>query len=180
LKKEAKNFYSLRLFMRTISRLEKTLFRLQAQHACLAMLFAAIKDTPGVVAELGLGHGRTFDHLRRHLPTHPIYAFDRANDAYKDCQPEPAFLVLGDIFDTLPEFARRFPHGVILANSDIGSFERDRNTASAAAMSRALPPAIAPGGYVMSDLPLDLLGFTPLPLPAGAPPEAYYLYQRPA
>jgi hypothetical protein len=163
--------------MRTISRLEKTLFRLQAQHACLAMLFAAIKDKPGVVAELGLGHGRTFDHLRRHL-SHPIYAFDRANDAYKDCQPEPEYLVLGEIFETLPAFARRFPQGVILANSDIGSFDRERNIASAAAMSRILPPAIAPGGYVMSDLPLELPGFAALALPAGAPEGAYYLYQQ--
>lgn len=165
--------------MRTISRLEKTLFRLQAQHACLAMLFTAIAGKPGVVAELGLGHGRTFDHLRRHL-THKIYAFDRANDAYKDCQPDPEFLVLGEIFETLPRFAERFPHGVILANSDIGSFDRDRNTASAAAMSRILPPAMAPGGYVMSDLPLDLPGFTPLDLPAGAPADAYYLYRAPS
>lgn len=142
------------------------------------MLFAAIDGKPGVVAELGLGHGRTFDHLRRHLPDRAIYAFDRANDAYKDCQPEPEFLVLGEIFETLPDFARRFPQGVVLANSDIGSFDRERNARAAAAMSAALPPAIAPGGYVMSDLPLDMAGFAPLALPAGAPADSYYLYRR--
>lgn len=135
--------------MRTLSRLEKTLFRLQAQHACLHWLFQRIAGKPGVVAELGLGHGRTFDHLRRHLPDREIFVFDFANDAYADCQPDPDHLILGDIAETFPDAMKRFGGRVILANSDIGSFDRERNAASAAMASRLLPRAIAPGGFVM-------------------------------
>lgn len=166
--------------MRTISRLEKTLFRLQAQHACLAWLFREIAGKPGVVAELGLGHGRTFDHLRRHLPDREIYVFDRANDAYADCQPDPDFLFLGEIADTFPALAPRIGGRVILANSDIGSFNPERNRESAALASRILPPMMAVGGFIMSDLPLDLPDFRTLPLPPGAPEDRYYLYQRAA
>lgn len=165
--------------MRTLSRLEKTLFRLQAQHACMSWLFDQIRDRPGVVAELGLGHGRTFDHLRRHLPERDIFVFDFANDAYADCQPDPDLLILGDIAETFPATLPRFAGRVVLANSDIGSFDRERNIESAALSSRLLPQAMAPGGFIMSDLPLTLPGFTTLPLPPGAQEGRYYLYQRP-
>lgn len=165
--------------MRTISRLEKTLFRLQAQHACLSWLFQEIAGKAGVVVELGLGHGRTFDHLRRHLPDREIYVFDRANDAYQDCQPDPNFLFLGEIAETLPAITPRIAGRVIMANSDIGSFNPERNVASAALSSRLLPPTIAPGGFIMSDLPLTIPDFRALALPAGAPEDRYYLYQRP-
>ena len=164
--------------MRTLSRLEKTLFRLQAQHACLAWLFEQIATTPGPVVELGLGHGRTFDHLKRHLPDREIYVFDRANDAYDDCQPDPSYLFLGEIEQVFPTLIERIGGRVVLANSDIGSFDQARNRASAAMMSRILPPAMAPGGFVMSDLPLSLEGFAALPLPPGAPEGRYFLYRR--
>ncbi|MET0606639.1 MAG: class I SAM-dependent methyltransferase [Beijerinckiaceae bacterium] len=166
--------------MRTLSRLEKTLFRLQAQHACLSWLFGEISGLSGVVVELGLGHGRTFDHLNRHLPDRDIYAFDRANDAYDDCQPDPRFLVLGEIEQTLPQLHDRIGGRIVLANSDIGSFDQERNRANAAMMSRVLPPMIAPGGFIMSDLPLTIPDFESLPLPAGAPEGRYFLYRQPA
>lgn len=163
----------------SLSRLEKTLFRLQAQHACLAYAFDYIADRPGPVAELGLGHGRTFDHLRRHLPGREIWVFDRANDAYADCQPDPAYLVLGEIEQTLPPLYEKLGGKVVLANSDIGSFNKESNRLAAQMASRVIPPLMAPGGIVMSDLPLTLEGFEVLPLPEGAPKDRYFLYRKP-
>ncbi|MGL4728373.1 MAG: class I SAM-dependent methyltransferase, partial [Bosea sp. (in: a-proteobacteria)] len=145
--------------MRTLSRLEITLFRLQAQHACLGWLFSQIKDMPGIVLELGLGHGRTFDHLRRHLPERDIYVFDLENAAYEDCQPDPRFLMLGQIEQTLPQLYKDHAGKVVLANSDIGSFSAEHSRANAAMMERTLPPLIMPGGFVMSDCLLHMPGF---------------------
>lgn len=164
--------------MRTISRLEKTLFRLQAQHACLSWLFNAIAGKPGVVVEFGLGQGRTFDHLRRHLPDRDIYVFDRVNKAYDDCQPDPAFLFLGEIDERFSEAMQCIAGRVVLANSDIGSFDRNLNSRNAEMSSRLLGPVMAPGGFIMSDLPLNLPNFSTLPLPNGAPDDRYYLYQN--
>ncbi|WP_230361179.1 class I SAM-dependent methyltransferase [Ancylobacter sp. Lp-2] len=164
--------------MTSPSRLEKTLFRLQSQQACLAWAFREIVDRPGPVIELGLGLGRTFDHLHRHLPDREIYVFDRVNGAYADCQPDPAFLFLGEIEQTLPALHDRLEGRVVLANSDLGSFDRDSNRRVAEMSSRLLPPIMAPGGIVMSDLPLSLAGFDEVPLPPGALEGRYYLYRR--
>lgn len=164
--------------MTALSRLEKTLFRLASQHACLAWAFGEIAGRPGPVVELGLGLGRTYDHLRRHLPGHDIYVFDRINGAYPECQPEPGFLFLGEIEETLPALRARLAGQVVLANSDLGSFDKELNRHVATMSSRLLPPLMAPGGIVMSDLPLALDGFEEVPLPAGARDDSYYLYRR--
>ncbi|MBL8583812.1 MAG: hypothetical protein JNL61_16505 [Rhizobiaceae bacterium] len=161
------------------SRLERTFFRLEAQHACLTWAFSEIAARPGPVLELGLGHGRTFDHMRRNLPGREIWVFDRANDAYEDCWPDPDHLILGEIAETFPAFASRVAGKVVLANSDIGYFASGPSRQNAQLAARLLPPVMAPGGIIMSDLDLDLPGFETLPLPAGARPGTYYLYRRP-
>lgn len=161
------------------SRLEKTLFRLQAQHACLAWAFQAIEGRTGVVAELGLGHGRTYDHLRNLLPEREIFVFDRANDAYPDCQPPEKYLVLGEVKDTVPAMYDRLGGKVVLANTDLGSFDKASNRAVAAMVSEVLPPLMAPGGIVMSDLELNLPDYERIPLPSAAPADAYCLYRKP-
>ncbi|MFM9973228.1 MAG: class I SAM-dependent methyltransferase [Beijerinckiaceae bacterium] len=164
--------------MRSLSRLELTLFRLQAQHACLDWLFRQLAGAPGHVLELGLGHGRTFDHMRRHMPERDIYVFDRENAAYEDCQPDPRFLVLGEISETLPALYGTLGNRIVLANSDIGSFNVERSKANAAMMAQIRPPFMAKNGYVMSDYPLEMPGFDVLPLPEGAREGRYFLYQR--
>jgi len=161
-----------------LTRLEKLLYRLEAQHAVLAWAFEQIADREGIVFELGLGKGRTFDHLRRHLPRRQIWVFDREIDAIPDCVPDPAFLIEGDIATTLPAAAARFESQVVLAHSDVGSFDHERNIAMAKVVSAGLPPALAPGGLVLSDLPLELRGTEEVALPPGARQDRYFIYRR--
>ena len=47
-----------------MSRLDSFIRRLEAQRACLNRAAELIGDLEGVVLELGLGNGRTYDHLR--------------------------------------------------------------------------------------------------------------------
>ena len=67
---------------------------------------------------------------------------------------------------------------MILAHTDIGSFDREQNRQLAQMMSENLSPALAPGALVMSDLPLAVLETEQLPLPDGARADCYYLYRR--
>ena len=127
---------------------------------------------------MGLGHGRTYDHLRTHLPDRDIYVLDREIDCFDDCIPPDDRLILGDIDDTLAAAAQRFPRQVILAHADMGTYIEERNITMRAVLSRRLPPVIAPQGIVLSDMPLKLEGMRPLPLPAGAREGRYFLYRN--
>jgi hypothetical protein len=70
-----------------MSRLDSFLRRMMAQRACLDRATELIKDVPGPVLKLGLGNGRTYDHLRRLMPRREIYVFEREMDAPPDCLP---------------------------------------------------------------------------------------------
>ena len=63
---------------RGVSRLDSFIRRLQAQRACLDMAAGLIADIDGLVLELGLGNGRTYDHLRETLPGREIYVCERS------------------------------------------------------------------------------------------------------
>ena len=161
-----------------LTRLEKTLYRLEAQHACLAWAFNQIEKRDGIVFEIGLGLGRTFNHMRHHMPDRDIYAFERKINAYPDCMPADDRLIIGEIEETLPAAAQRFAGKVVLGHSDIGSFDKENNKLMAELISQHLQNALAPGAIIMSDLPLEISGCHALPLPAGAREDRYYLYQH--
>lgn len=161
------------------TRLERLLFRLEAQHRSLNWAFGEIRNRPGVVFELGLGHGRTFDHLRRHLPDREIFVFDREIDCFPDCTPDAAHLMLGKFAGTLPAARRRFAGKVVLVNSDIGTYDEAYNVEVASLVGGNLPGLLAPGAIVLSDLPLTLPGALLLPLPEGARSERFFIYRSP-
>jgi hypothetical protein len=71
----------------TMTRLDSFIRRIRAQRACLNRAADLIKGVPGPVLELGLGNGRTYDHLRELMPERQIYAFDRQLAAHPDCIP---------------------------------------------------------------------------------------------
>lgn len=160
-----------------ISKLEKLYYRLEAQHACLAWAFEQIAGRPGIVFEIGLGLGRTFDHFRLYLPDREIYVFDRQVKSYPECTPNPERLLIGELSETLPAAAARFTRKVILANSDVGSFSAEHNAAVSGIVSAHLPAALAEGALILSDLPLSMPNTTPLPLPPGARDDRYYIYR---
>jgi hypothetical protein len=165
--------------MADLSRLEVLFYRLEAQHACLRWVFGELRSLPGIVFEMGLGHGRTFDHLRRNLPGRDIYVFDREVDCFPDCVPPADRLFLGQLAYTLPKAAADFAGKVALAHADMGSYDPAKNERMRVLVSRHLPLAIAPSGIVLSDLPLDIPAFERLPLPEGARDGRYYLYRKP-
>lgn len=159
------------------TRLDKLRLRLEAQNACLGWAFGEIAGRPGPVFELGLGHGRTYDHLRTHLSNRDIYVFDREIDCYEDCIPPADRTFLGEIEETLKAAAVHFPNKAVLVHSDMGSYTEAHNAAMSERLSRLLPAVLAPGGIVVSDLPLSMVGATALPLPVGAQDGRYFLYR---
>ena len=51
-----------------MSRLESAIRRLQSQKVCLEYASELISDLQGVILEIGLGNGRTYDHIKKIFP----------------------------------------------------------------------------------------------------------------
>lgn len=160
-----------------MSRLDSVIRRLKAQRACLNHAADRIADRPGVVVELGLGNGRTYDHLREILPGREIFVFDRQVDAHPDCVPDPEHLILGDVLETVPA-AGHLAGRVVLVHADVGTGDAARNARLMADLAGPLDGLLAPGAVVVSDQNLDAAGWPPLPLPEGVAAGRYHLYRK--
>lgn len=161
-----------------MSRLDSFIRRLQAQRACLDMAARLITDIDGLVLELGLGNGRTYDHLRETLPGREIYVCERQPAAHPDCTPPPDKLMLGDMRATLAAARPRFEGRVALAHLDAGSGEEADNRALADETLPLLLPLLASGAVLASDPSFDCAELSPIPLPADIAPGRYHLYRR--
>jgi hypothetical protein len=164
------------------SALERLAARLIAQRAYLAEAARRIAGIPGPVFEIGLGKGRTYDHLRRLLPTRAIYCFDREHHAPPEESPSAAFLVIGEIQATLPALAARLSEKAALAHCDIGTRKPERDMAFARYLAATLPGVMAPGAIVLGDRPMESPRLEALPAPDYARPGGiaawpYYLYR---
>ena len=160
-----------------MSRLDSFLRRLEAQRACLDHAARLIDGVSGPVIELGLGNGRTYDHLRALFPDRAIYAFDRRDAADPAAAPDRAHLVLGEFAETVPVALARIGAPAAFAHCDFGSGWAERVTALARLLTVALPPILAPGALVVSDQALDDRRLEPLPPPPGVEPGRYHLYR---
>jgi hypothetical protein len=162
-----------------MSRLDSFINRLQAQRACLDFAAASLAGRAGPVLEIGLGNGRTFDHLRSRLPDNPIYVFDYRVAAHANCVPAADRLFLGDFRETLPRAAQQLGRHAVLAHGDFGGSADASETADVArAVARWLKEVMAPGGLVVCDQRLDNGGdWTRLDPPPGVPSERYFMWR---
>src|SRR3954451_24768965 len=107
-----------------MSRLDSFIRRLHAQRKVLNVVAERIAGLEGPVIELGLGNGRTYDHLRALLPERRIIAFDRICAAHRLSTPMPKDLVLGEIRETAACFAGI---SAALLHIDIGTGYEDQD-----------------------------------------------------
>lgn len=158
-----------------MSRLDSFIRRLEAQRACLAEGISLVRDVDGFVLELGLGNGRTYDHLREICPDREIYVFDRQVSAHPDCIPPADHLFLGEITETLPlALARLGPHAALI-HTDVGTGNQSDNQHLAATIAPMIRALMRPGGILISDQPMIAAGLTPMHLPAGVKPGRYFI-----
>ncbi|HZU90490.1 MAG TPA: class I SAM-dependent methyltransferase [Stellaceae bacterium] len=161
-----------------MSRLDSFIRRLEAQRACLDLAARLIRDRDGAVLEMGLGNGRTYDHLRELLPERRIYVCERRLAAHPASVPPAELLILGDMRETLPRLAAQLRGRVALAHFDAGSGDEAANRAQAALLGPLFAPLLCAGGVLVSDPPFALDGFEPIALPEGVMPGRYHMYRR--
>ena len=162
-----------------MSRLDSFLRRLQAQCDCLNAAVSLVADRPGPIFELGLGNGRTYDHLRKACPRRQVFVFERKVSAHPDCIPDAEHLFEGRIEDTLEAVRDRFAGAAALVHADLGSGQAARDARTAALVSKKLPPLLAPGAVIVSDQELNMEPAAAHPLPPGVQPGRYFMYLWP-
>jgi hypothetical protein len=163
-----------------LSRLDSFIRRLEAQRACLDLAARLVAPLPGAVLELGLGNGRTYDHLRAVLPGRAIYVCDRHVMAHPACVPPADRLLLGDMRDTLRGAARILMGQVALAHLDPGDGDPAAGRALAAELAPLLLPLLRPGAILVSEPPIADAALAALPPPPDVAPGRYHLYRRTA
>ena len=167
-----------------MSRLDSFIRRLEAQRACLDWAVDAVRDLPGPVVELGLGNGRTYDHLRARVGGgRAIFALDRQLAAHPSSVPDQNHLVLGDFRDTLPALVRRLGGPVAaLVHADTGSGDEQASRDQAARLVDLIDVLLAGGGFVVSDQNMTphAHGWREEALPAGVAPGRYFIYRKSA
>lgn len=160
-----------------MSKLNSFIRRMLAQRDCLNFAAWAIAGIPGPVLELGLGNGRTYDHLRELLPDRDIYVFERVVNSFTSCTPPKNRLFLGEVTDMLTQAVKTLGKTAALAHNDLGTSDYGKNKELAAQVAPLLDAFMTPGGIVVSNIPMPVSSWSQLPEPPGVNPGRYFLYR---
>ncbi len=161
-----------------MSRLDSAIRRLEAQRDCLTLAASLIGEMPGNVLELGLGNGRTYDHLRTQMPEREIFVFERHIAAHPDCIPDDDHAFVGDFSDTVPRAFSRLGAASVLAHCDTGSGDSGATRAQADWLGPQVDPLLVPGAIVVSDQALTVPGWAALKIPENVAPGRYHMYRK--
>ena len=162
-----------------MSRLDSMIRRLEAQRACFEAVETEINERNGTILELGLGNGRTYDHLCSLFPDHQIYVFDRILMAHPDCQPATNKLYIGEFAETLVAAATKLSQSAVLIHADIGSSDPNETDRTTLILADLLPPLMQPKGLVIADQPILHPHLAPIELPRCVPAGRYCMYRGP-
>ncbi|NLR98308.1 hypothetical protein HGP17_15945 [Rhizobium sp. P38BS-XIX] len=158
-----------------MSRLDSFIRRLSAQRDILNSVADDVRRLDGPVLELGLGNGRTFDHLRELFQDRRIIAFDRAANAYGPSMPSTDNLILGEIKDTARQYIGA---GASLAHADIGTGYEEKDAITLTWLPEIMAGVLASGGIAVSGLPLEHANLQELPRPSSVKEGRYFIYRR--
>ncbi|WP_439499942.1 class I SAM-dependent methyltransferase [Bosea sp. (in: a-proteobacteria)] len=161
-----------------MSRLDSFIRRLEAQRRILDWAAAAIDGRGGHVLELGLGNGRTYDHLREILPGRMIHAFDRQAKANPRSMPSDDMLVLGDMERTLPAFVERHGRDAALIHVDATTGVPERDRIHLAWLPGHVAALAQDDALIVSGSALEHPELTAVALPDGVPEGRYFAYRR--
>ncbi|MTI43735.1 S-adenosylmethionine-dependent methyltransferase [Roseibium hamelinense] len=161
-----------------MSRLDSFIRRMTSQKIILEHLVDQVNEIEGPILELGLGNGRTYDHLREIYPEKEIFVFDFDMTCHPSSAPDAEHMILGDIRETLAFCGPRVKAKAAFAHIDIGSADPTYDLAIASWLSPLMDERIAPGGFILTALELDLPNFETVEKPEGIHPGRYHIYRK--
>lgn len=156
-----------------MSRLDSMLRRLTAQRDGLNWAAARIAKQDGDVLDMGLGNGRTYDHLREIMPDRRIWVMDRLLQCHPDSTPPEQDFLQGEAEPMLQKLAAS-GHKMALAHYDFGRGIKEDDVAEAARLSPLIAQVMQPNGLLISGQPL--VGFNQIEGPETIAPDRYLFY----
>lgn len=156
-----------------MSRLDSIMRRLGAQRDGLEWARDLIRGRAGDALDMGLGNGRTYDHMREILPDRRIWVIDRVLQCHLSCVPPKADFLQGEAEEMLIQLAAK-PSKIILAHYDFGFGVEEKDIAEAARLSPAIAAVMASDGVIVSGQPL--VGFKRLDGPSTVARDRYFFY----
>lgn len=157
-----------------MSRLESMRRRLTAQIDGLNWSIEQIADLKGDFLDLGLGNGRTYDHLREYAKGRRIWVIDRVLKCHPSCVPPAENFLQGEAEDMLRQMADEGTR-VVLAHYDFGYGVKEEDVAEGKKLSPHIAGIMKPGGIIVSQQPL--VGFEKISGPDTIDPERYLFYR---
>ncbi|KIC43631.1 hypothetical protein RA28_18440 [Ruegeria sp. ANG-S4] len=157
-----------------MSRLDSMLRRLTAQRDGLNWAAAQIADMEGDVLDMGLGNGRTYDHLREILPDRRIWVMDRVLQCHPDSTPPAQDFLQGEAEPMLQKLAAT-GRRIALAHYDFGRGIKSEDVDEAAHLSPLIANVVKPGALLISGQPL--VGFDQIDGPETIAPDRYLFYR---
>ena len=158
-----------------MSRLDSFIRRMQAQRAMLDRAAKMVGAVPGPVVELGLGGGRTYDHLAALFPDRAVYGFDRSARAALEIDVPAGRLVIGEIRDTLALALPRLGARAALVHNDLGVGDDTADAVTASWLAAAIEAIARPDAVVVTSFLLPFRSAVELCLPAAVAPGRYHL-----
>ena len=160
-----------------MSKLESFIRRMLAQRDGLNFAAREIKEIPGSVLELGLGNGRTYDHLRQLMPDRDIYVFERDVKSFSSCTPPKKRLFVGEVTETLFQAAEILGKTAALAHYDIATTSSESNRKLADRVGPLLNELMLPGSLVVSSVAMTVRQWSIVPKPVDIKPGRYFIYR---
>ena len=163
-----------------MSRLDVFIDRMVSQRACIDFAVQATSHLSGPVFELGLGNGRTYDHIREVVSGRDIFVFEREVASNPASTPPEDRVLLGDVRETLPAALARFGATASIIHADLGGHNLERNDQFARAISPDIEPLLAVGGLMVSSDRMYFDALTEIEIPAGAVAGRCFIYRKDA
>ncbi len=157
-----------------MSRLDSMLRRLTAQRDGLNWAAERTADVAGDVLDMGLGNGRTYDHLREILPDRRIWVMDRVLQCHPSCIPPQEDFLQGEAEPMLKRLQNQGSR-IAMAHYDFGRGIKEEDVAEAARLSPLIAAVMAPGALIVSGQPLT--GFKQITGPDTIAPDRYLFYR---
>ncbi|MEP3946123.1 class I SAM-dependent methyltransferase [Ascidiaceihabitans sp.] len=165
-----------------MSRLESFRRRLNAQIDGINWAIENIGGTGGEntgaiqgdILEMGLGNGRTYDHLREYA-NRRIWVIDRVLQCHPSCVPPNADFLKGEADDMLVQMAQRGTQ-IAFTHYEFGIGVSDVDSAEATRLAPLIKAVMAPQGLVVSQQKMP--GMTQIDGPPTVDPDRYFFYRN--